>query len=260
VKLNEFKKAKLNELDLSSFIGDYGSAAVRSGLGSFGGKNVLSTTDQMAKDEFTKNFTSRAFSGLQSAINSGLVDPNATGQGMSTTQQGVQTNPVNAISQKRIGAQKQAQQRADAEGMPFSKLPTQATQDPAQVRLQKQQAAAKMAQQQMGQTPTPVAGRNVSPTPAQNRQEKLAAATQSAQGQMNPVSKLPADQFAKSATNVTQQQQGVATQNAKGQMNPVSKLPADQFNKSADNVRQQQQTTATQTAQQIGRASCRERV
>jgi hypothetical protein len=250
VKLNEFKKAKLNELDLSSFLGDYGSAAVRSGLGSLGGKNVLSSTDQMAKDDFIKKFNSRAASGLQSAIDGGLVDPNAAGQGMSTTQQGVQTNPVNAISQKRIGAQKQAQQRADAEGMPFSKLPTQATQDPAQVRLQKQQAAAKMAQQQMGQTPTPVAGRNVSPTPAQNRQEKLAAATQSAQGQMNPVSKLPADQFAKSATNVRQQQQGVATQNAQGQMNPVSKLPADQFNKSADNVRQQQQTTATQTAQQ----------
>ena len=250
MKLNEFKKAKLNELDLSSFLGDYGSAAVRSGLGSLGGKNVLSSTDQMAKDDFIKKFNSRAASGLQSAIDGGLVDPNAAGQGMSTTQQGVQTNPVNAISQKRIGAQKQAQQRADAEGMPFSKLPTQATQDPAQVRLQKQQAAAKMAQQQMGQTPTPVAGRNVSPTPAQNRQEKLAAATQSAQGQMNPVSKLPADQFAKSATNVRQQQQGVATQNAQGQMNPVSKLPADQFNKSADNVRQQQQTTATQTAQQ----------
>jgi hypothetical protein len=33
-------------------------------------------------------------------------------------------------------------------------------------------------------------------------------------------------------------------------MNPVSKLPADQFAKSADNVRQQQQATATQTAQQ----------
>jgi hypothetical protein len=33
-------------------------------------------------------------------------------------------------------------------------------------------------------------------------------------------------------------------------MNPASKLPADQFAKSADNVRQQQQATATQTAQQ----------
>jgi hypothetical protein len=79
VKLNEFKKAKLNELDLSSFIGDYGSAAARTGLGALGGKNVLSTTDQMAKDDFIKKFNSRALSGLQSAITGGLVDPTATG-------------------------------------------------------------------------------------------------------------------------------------------------------------------------------------
>ena len=55
MKLNEFKKAKLNELDLSSFLGDYGSAATRTGIGALGGKNVLSTTDQMAKDDFIKN-------------------------------------------------------------------------------------------------------------------------------------------------------------------------------------------------------------
>jgi hypothetical protein len=101
----------------------------------------------------------------------------------------------------------------------------------------------------MRQNPAPTAGRNVSPTPAQNRQQKLATAAQSAQGQMNPVSKLPADQFAKSASNVRQQQQGVATQNAQGQMNPVSKLPADQFAKTATNTRQKQQGVATQNAQ-----------
>jgi len=86
-------------------------------------------------------------------------------------------------------------------------------------------------------------------TAASTRQNQQATATQNAQDQMNPVSKLPADQFAKSASNVRQQQQGVATQNAQGQMNPVSKLPSDQFNQSATNVRQQKQAAAAQTAQ-----------
>lgn len=291
MKLTEFKKPKqVNEIDARSLFGDYGAAALKTGLGSLAGKNVLSTTDQMAKDDYITKFTSRALSGLQSAINSGLVDVNTAGQTTAPTaqatnqpqaQQGAQTTPANAIAQKRIDAQKLAQQRADAEGQPFSKLPNQAAPNPAQIRQQKQQAAAKVAQQQMGQNPAPIAGRKVSPTPAQNRQQKLATAAQSAQQQMNPVSKLPADQFAKSASNVRQAQQGqaataaqgqmtpkiagptpktpeqirqakqlAATQAAQGQMNPASKLPADQFNKSAANVRQQQQTTATQTAQQ----------
>lgn len=259
MKLTEFKKPKqVNEIDARSLFGDYGAAALKTGLGSLAGKNVLSTTDQMAKDDYITKFTSRALSGLQSAINSGLVDVNAAGQTTAPTaqatnqpqaQQGAQTTPANAIAQKRIDAQKLAQQRADAEGQPFSKLPNQAAPNPAQIRQQKQQAAAKVAQQQMGQNPAPIAGRNVSPTPAQNRQQKLATAAQSAQQQMAPVSKLPANQFAKSAANVRQQQQGQAATTAQGQMNPVSKLPADQFAKSASNVRQAQQGQAATAAQ-----------
>ena len=222
MKLNEFKKRKqVNEIDSRSLFGDYGSAALRTGLGSLAGKNVLSTTDQMAKDDYITKFTSRALSGLQSAINSGLVDTGAAGQTTSPTAQA--TN------------QAQAQQGAQT--------------TPAQIRQQKQQAAAKVAQQQMAQNPAPVAGRNVSPTPAQNRQQKLATAAQSAQQQMAPVSKLPANQFAKSAANVRQQQQGQAATTAQGQMNPVSKLPADQFAKSASNVRQAQQGQAATAAQ-----------
>lgn len=259
MKLTEFKKPKqVNEIDARSLFGDYGAAALKTGLGSLAGKNVLSTTDQMAKDDYITKFTSRALSGLQSAINSGLVDVNAAGQTTAPTaqatnqpqaQQGAQTTPANAIAQKRIDAQKLAQQRADAEGQPFSKLPNQAAPNPAQIRQQKQQAAAKVAQQQMGQNPATVAGRNVSPTPAQNRQQKLATAAQSAQQQMAPVSKLPANQFAKSAANVRQQQQGQAATTAQGQMNPVSKLPADQFAKSASNVRKAQQGQAATAAQ-----------
>jgi len=211
VKLNEFKKRVVNEIDARSLFGDYGAAALKTGLGSMAGKNVLSTTDQMAKDDYITKFTSRALSGLQSAINGGLVDPNAAGQGAQTTgqttgqttpqttqttpqttqttQQGELPSAADAIAQKRIATQK-AQAAAirepgASEGpkydidpnkqmAPFSKLPNQATPNPAQTRQQKQQAAAKVAQQQMGQNPTPVAGINVSPTPAQNRQQKLA--------------------------------------------------------------------------------------
>ena len=286
MKLNEFKKRKqVNEIDSRSLFGDYGSAALRTGLGSLAGKNVLSTTDQMAKDDYITKFTSRALSGLESAINGGLVDTNAAGQTAATTtqpqaQQGAQTTPANAIAQKRIDAQKLAQQRADAEGKPISNLPNQAAPNPAQIRQQKQQAAAQSAQQQMSPV-SKLPANQFAKSAANVRQQQQGQAAATAQGQMNPVSKLPADQFAKSASNVRQAQQGqaataaqgqmtpkvagptpktpeqirqakqlAATQAAQGQMNPTSKLPADQFNKSADNVRQQQQTAATQTAQQ----------
>jgi hypothetical protein len=164
----------------------------------------------MAKDDFIKKFNSRALSGLQSAIDSGLVDMAAKG---STTPQA----NTGALS-------------------------------PEQIRKQKQAAASAVAQQQMAQNPavTPTAGRNVSPTPAQTRQQKLATASTSAQGQMAPFSKLPANQAAVQAGNIRQQKQGAATTAAQGQMTPVSKLPADQFAKSASNVRQAQQGQAAQ--------------
>jgi len=210
VKLNEFKKTVVNEIDSRSLFGDYGSAALRTGLGSLAGKNVLSTTDQMAKDDFITKFTSRALSGLQSAINSGLVDTNTTGQATQTTakntdqatqttqttQQGTQVNPADAIAQKRIAAQK-AQAAAIRE--------PGADEGPKYNISPNKQMTIKGA----GSTPK---------TPEQIGQEKLMAASKAAQGQMNPVSPLPAGQFAKSASNVRKQQQKTATQNAQGQM------------------------------------------
>jgi len=281
VKLNEFKKAKLNELDLSSFIGDYGSAAVKSGLGSLAGKNVLSTTDQMAKDDFIKKFNSRAASGLQSAITGGLVDP--TAKGVATPQPGAKPvatpQPVAKPGVVTPGAT--GQTPGQAQGGPKT---------PEQIRKEKQAAAGAVAQKQMAQNPAtpavaPTAGKNVSPTPAQTRQQKLATATTAAQGQMAPFSKLPAvapttpktpeqirqeklaaatqaaqGQMApktpaiaagapKTPEQIRQEKLAAATQAAQGQMNPMNKLPADQFNKSAANVRQQQQGVATQNAQ-----------
>jgi hypothetical protein len=275
VKLNEFKKAKLNELDLSSFLGDYGSAAVRSGLGSLGGKNVLSTTDQMAKDDFIKKFNSRALSGLQSAIDGGLVDPNAAGKtsganigtnfGNNTAKNPVTnpiTNPVtNPTTQVNPKAGKNvsptpAQNRGAANtagANAFGQMANQlsAKKSPEQIRQEKQAAATGVAQQQMANNgPFSKLPANQAAVQAGNiRQQKQGQATTTAQGQMTPMSKLPADQFAKTAATTRQNQQATATQNAQGQMNPVSKLPADQFAKTASNVRQAQQGQATTNAQ-----------
>ena len=278
MKLNEFKKAKLNELDLSSFLGDYGSAAARTGIGSFGDKNVLSTTDQMAKDDFIKKFNSRALSGLQSAINGGLVDPNAAGKtsganigttfGKNQAKNPVTnpiTNPVtNPTTQVNPKAGKNvsptpAQNRGAANtagANAFGQISNQLTakKSPEQIRQEKQAAATGVAQQQMAQNgPFSKLPANQAAIQAGNiRQQKQTGATQTAQQQMannGPFSKLPANQAAVQAGNVRQQKQGQAATTAQGQMNPMSKLPADQFAKTAANTRQQQQGVATQNAQ-----------
>jgi hypothetical protein len=273
VKLNEFKKPVVNEIDSRSLFGDYGSAALRTGLGSLAGKNVLSTTDQMAKDDYITKFTSRALSGLQSAINSGLVDPNAAGQGVTTTPQTTTTttqgelpSAADAIAQKRIAAQKA---QADAirepgadEGpkynidpnkqmSPYSKLPAKAPvtpKTPEQIRQEKLAAASQAAQGQMNPL-SKLPADQFDKSAGNVRKQKQGKATTTAQDQMNPMSKLPADQFNKTATRTRKTQQGQATTTAQGQMNPMSKLPTDQFNKSATNVRRQKQGVATQTAQ-----------
>ena len=268
MKLNEFKKPKLNELDLSSFIGDYGSAGLRTGLGSMMGKNVLSTQDQMVKDQFVKNFTSRAFSGLQSGISSGLVDPTASGMTTSGANIGTNfgnnpvTNPVtnpitppvtNPVTTPNTSTTP-ASSTDDAGSNAFGQMTNQLTskKSPEQIRQEKQAAAAGVAQNQMSQNgqfsklPTDQFNKTASNT----RQQKQNVATQNAQDQMSPMSKLPVDQFNKTATTTRQNKQAGATQNAQDQMSPMSKLPVDQFNKSAANVRQKKQATAKKTVAQ----------
>ncbi len=78
MKLNDFKPAeqKLDELRLSSLVGDYGSAALKSLFGKTGGK---STQQQMAQDIFIKDFVGDAISSLETGIKSGLINPSARG-------------------------------------------------------------------------------------------------------------------------------------------------------------------------------------
>ena len=285
MKIRDIKESKqINELDLSSFIGDRGAAAVRSGMDSLTGKATgnQSTEDRMAMDIFLKKFIGNASQAVNQAVQSGLV---AKGTGATAQPQAAQ--PQATPAQAKPGQAQPAATPAQAKPGQAQPQAAQAqAQSPEQIRKQKQAAAGAVAQKQMAANPAPAkaapAGTPaVAQTPAQIRQQKQAAATQTAQGQMAPFSKLPANQPAVQAGNIRQQKQAVAakaaqgqmtpkvagptpktpeqirqakqaaaTAAAQGQMAPASKLPADQFAKSASNVRQQQQATATQTAQQ----------
>jgi hypothetical protein len=76
MKISEFKKIeeqRLAEISLSSFIGDVGSAAVKSG---FTGKGFK---QQMIQDMFLKDFYDDAYTSLANAVKGRLVDPKARG-------------------------------------------------------------------------------------------------------------------------------------------------------------------------------------
>lgn len=80
MKISEFKKLeeqikkqKLDELSLSSFIGDFGSAAVKS---AFSGKGLK---QQMIQDMFLKDFYDDAYTSLDNAIKGRVVNPKARG-------------------------------------------------------------------------------------------------------------------------------------------------------------------------------------
>ena len=84
MKLNEFKiknKQRVDELALNQVIGDYGAAAAKQiGNRLLGrGEGNLSVKDKMAKDKFLQDFIGRASTALDSAVSSGLVDPNLGG-------------------------------------------------------------------------------------------------------------------------------------------------------------------------------------
>jgi hypothetical protein len=80
VKLNELKQPKNEAIDWSPLIGHYGQ--------SFMGDTPAGQDREgkMAKNIFVRNFMQKAISGLASAINSGLVDPNVTGAAPTTQQ------------------------------------------------------------------------------------------------------------------------------------------------------------------------------
>jgi hypothetical protein len=185
VKLNEVKQ--VDEVNLSHVVGDYGAAGIKQiGNRLMGNaEGQLSVKDKMAKEKFIADFIGRANTNLNSAIKSGLVDPKmkagtpqaqpaqpaqAKPEPQSQQAQPAQsatptpnTAPTTATptapetpEQKRIRLQKAAQQRADQEAAPFSKLPAnQAQTQASNIRQQKQKVAAQNAQTQMAANPAP---------------------------------------------------------------------------------------------------------
>lgn len=199
MKLNEFKQ--LQELDAKHLIGNFGASALQQAgnrlMGN--GEGQLSVKDRMSKNNFISDFVGRATTNLQSAIEGGRVDINATSSAPVPTQQNTTPTQPNTTTpgatsqptqpetpeQKRIRLQKAAQQNIDKTATTVKTNAPVAPKTPEQIRQEKQAAATQAARGQM--TPK-VAGPAVPApkTPEQIRQEKLAAATQTAQAGMTP--------------------------------------------------------------------------
>ena len=125
MKLNELKQPLKEAIDWSPLVGHMGQSYI-------GDKPEGQDREgQMAKNIFARNFMQKAIGGLDAAINSGLVDPNAVGG----------------------GAQPQTTQPQTTQPQ------TTQPQTPAQIRQQKQAAAAKTAQ--AGMTAKPAAAPSV---------------------------------------------------------------------------------------------------
>lgn len=94
MKLNELKQQKNEAIDLSPLIGHYGQ--------SFMGNTPAGQDREgkMGKNIFVRNFMQKAISGLASAINSGLVDPNATSAAPTTQQPQAPAAPVTGVGNK----------------------------------------------------------------------------------------------------------------------------------------------------------------
>lgn len=194
MKLNEFKLVEnaIKEADSSYFIGDLGKAMAQQANARFNpfskaDNPEMSVQDRMTSNIYVKDFVGRAKEALKRGIEGNLIDPNPNAG----------ATPPTPVDNKETP-------------------PVELT--PAQIRQQKQMAAAKVAQDQMAKNPVPSNQPAPQPTPGDIRQQKQVVAAKNAQVQMAPVSKLPADQFAKSASNVRQQKQAQATAALQKQM------------------------------------------
>lgn len=158
MKLNELKQPKNEAIDWSPLIGHYGQ--------SFMGATPAGQDREgkMAKNVFVRNFMQKAISGLASAINSGLVDPNATSAAPTTQQPQAPTAPVTGGGNKpNTMANAPVSKTNTAKPGNPNAAPAAVTQTPAQVRQQKQAAATQVARAGMTPRPKPAvwkSGRN----------------------------------------------------------------------------------------------------
>jgi len=169
VKLNELKQPKNEAIDWSPLIGHYGQ--------SFMGDTPAGQDREgkMAKNIFVRNFMQKAISGLASAINSGLVDPNATSAAPTIQQPQAPAAPVTGVGNKpNTMANAPVSKTNTAKPGNPNAAPAAVTQTPAQVRQQKQAAATQVARAGMTPRPKPAvwkSGRNPN-APAVARENK----------------------------------------------------------------------------------------
>lgn len=166
MRLNDFKKKQVvSELDASHLFGNYGAAALKQ-LGNrvMGNpKGQMSVKDRMAQDNFIRDFVGRASANIASGIQGGLINPNpgktATPKTATQATQAKPTAP--AVNQASVAKRKPARKTTPPAtdtgstkpvnpGSVKSELePTPIQKSPAQIRQQKQAAAAEKAQAQM---------------------------------------------------------------------------------------------------------------
>lgn len=108
IKEVQTKKSKnqVNELKLSSFLGNYGDALTKQSFGQAGG---LSKQDIMAANIFNKNFVSSALSNLSNGIKGGLIGMPQAAPAKATPAPAAAPAPSSAPAQPRQTVAQKAQ-------------------------------------------------------------------------------------------------------------------------------------------------------
>ena len=181
---------KLNELNLSNVLGDYGAAALKQVGNRLTGnaEGNLSVQDKIAKDKFISDFIGRASTNLNSAIQSGLVDPKAkaTPQAAMASPNAKAKPTVQQPTTKQVAPAGQPPANQAPVGQPSTTQQPNTPKTPEEIRKEKQAAAGQVAQQQMAANPAPAKG-----LPPGVNPEKANAAQQAAG--LPPIYKKTAD-------------------------------------------------------------------
>lgn len=132
--------------------GDYGAAKLKQAGNKLTGnaEGSLSVQDKIAKDKFISDFIGRASTNLNSAIQSGLVDPNIKAGAPGAVEPQQDATPVVTTDQQPSTPQQPATSAAPK--------------TPAEIQKEKLAAAAKVAQDQMANNPAPAPGAPAQPT------------------------------------------------------------------------------------------------
>jgi len=212
---------KINELDLSQVIGDFGAAAVKQAGNRIMGKpeGQMSVKDKMAHDMFIRDFVGRAKADLNAAVKSGLVDVTSTAATQSNPAQ-TTTTPTTPTAQQDT---QQTTPTAQQDTQQTTQQSTQQVKTPT-TQQNTQQTKTPTTQQSTQQVKTPTTQQNTQQTataalsPEEIRKQKQAVAATAANQQAAPFSKIePAPAVWKNNR----------TPNAPASRNPVQPMKED---------------------------------